>query len=68
MDKTLAIKFLNEYTAVGVDNIYDKTKLFYYFGLITDVNDTFLVIETKTNVKEVRLSEVREIRLDRQRS
>jgi hypothetical protein len=65
MNRQIANRFINQVVAVGVENFYDKNKLFYYFGTVIDVSDTHLILENKLTIKELSFEQIREIKHDR---
>ena len=67
MDRRDLEQFKGKYVAIGVDHIIDPNRLFFNFGTVISINDTFLVLKWKRGIKEILISDIREIRLDKHR-
>lgn len=67
MERQQLEPFKGEYVAVGVDHILYPNKLFFNFGIVIGLNDRILTLKWKRGIKEILISDIREIHLDRKR-
>ena len=64
MEKAILKQYINTKVGVGVENFLDPAKLFFYFGILEQVTDSYIILETDTGHKQINLDDVLEIRDD----
>jgi len=67
MDRRDLEQFKGKYVAIGVDHIIDPNRLFFNFGTVIGLNDSILTLKWKRGIKEILISDIKEIHLDRKR-
>ena len=56
-------KFKGKHVCLGVPNDMDDTRLFFYFGLLINVNNEYCKIKTNIGYKIIPISQIRDIHL-----
>ncbi len=54
--------FLNKPVAVGVPH-YSESRPFYYYGLVVEVNKTYLTLEMQGRFKQINFTDIVDIRV-----
>lgn len=65
MDREQLEPYKNEYVAIGVTHFLDPNRLFFNYGTVIGLNDSILTLKWKRGIKEILISDIREIHLDR---
>ena len=51
-------KFLGKHVDVGTPYIGDSSRMFFYKGKLLEVNDEYILLETKTDIRRIELYDV----------
>ena len=64
MQKSVCMRFLGEAVSVGVPHKYEP-RPFYYYGIIKEVTDKYLVLSYPGGVRQICLCDVIDLRLNK---
>lgn len=62
MEKNDFSKFLNKQVVIGVPHLQKDNALFYYYGVLTDLNVDSLVLETKKGLLMISFDRIKQIK------
>lgn len=63
-EKDLFLKFVNKRVSVGIPHYDLPEKLFYVHGYISELNDSFMIVQTNKGLRRIALTDIIEIHLE----
>jgi len=57
------IEYKDKNVVIGIPHLYEENKLFYYLGMITDLEEDSLRLKTKDGLYLISYSDIRAIKI-----
>lgn len=58
--------FLNRNVSIGVSHLFMQDRLFFYYGCLTQVTETEILLQTKIGFKRIPLDQILDVHSDGQ--